>query len=224
MAEERGGEQMEKAEWLEKAARAVMNADEEAAVDVAKKSLAAGMDPVEMINEGFSLGIRRMGDLFDRGEVFLPTLIIASEAMVAAVKVLEGALPEDQVGKKLGTVVLGTIEGDVHDIGKGIVATMLRVYGFEVFDLGRDVPIGSFVEKAKEVKADVVGSSALMTTTQVGQKKLEQALKDAGLRSKVKTMVGGAVATEYWASKIGADLYAENATEAVMKLKEIFKG
>lgn len=213
---------MSKEEWTEKAAQSIIDADEEAAVEVAKKSLEDGMNPHEMINEGFSAGIRKMGDLFDRGEVFLPTLIIASEAMVAAVKVLEQALPKDQVGKKLAKVVLGTIEGDVHDIGKGIVATMLRVYGFEVFDLGRDVPINDFVKKAKEVDAEVVGSSALMTTTQVGQKNLEKALKEAGLRDKVKTMVGGAVATEHWAAKIGADLYGESAGDTVMKLKEIF--
>jgi methanogenic corrinoid protein MtbC1 len=99
---------------------------------------------------------------------------------------------------------------------------MLRVYGFEVFDLGRDVPIDDFVAKAKEANADVVGSSALMTTTQAGQKKLEQALKDAGLRDKVKTMVGGAATTEFWAAKIGADFWAESASDTVMKLKEIF--
>jgi corrinoid protein of di/trimethylamine methyltransferase len=213
---------VEKSEWLAKAAQTVMDANEDAAVQVAKDALADGADPLEMINEGYSTGIRKMGDLFDRGEVFLPQLIIASDAMVAAVKILEGALPKDQAGKKLGTVVLGTIEGDVHDIGKGIVATMLRVYGFEVHDLGRDVPIQTFVDKAKEVNADVVGSSALMTTTQAGQKSLEKALADAGLREKVKTMVGGAVATQYWADKIGSDLYAENAAEAVMKLKEVF--
>jgi trimethylamine corrinoid protein len=118
---------MEKAEWMEKAAQSVMDADDEAAVEVAKGSLEAGMDPVEMINRGFSEGIRKMGDLFDRGEVFLPTLIIASEAMVAAVKILEGALPKEEVGKKLGTVVLGTIEGDVHDIGFTIWAGMYRL-------------------------------------------------------------------------------------------------
>jgi trimethylamine corrinoid protein len=213
---------MSKAEWTEKAVQSILDSDEDAAVQIAKDALAAGMDPLEMINEGFSEGIRKMGDLFDRGEVFLPGLIIASEAMGAAVKILEQALPGDQAGKKLGTVVIGTVEGDVHDIGKGIVATMLRVYGFEVHDLGRDVPIGDFVEKVKEVDADVVGSSALMTTTQMGQKKLEQALKEAGIRDQVKTMVGGAVATQHWADRIGADLYAESATDAVMVLKETF--
>jgi trimethylamine corrinoid protein len=211
-----------KTEWMERAIQSIMEADEAGAVRVAQESLDAGMDPVEMINGGFSEGIRKMGDLFDRGKVFLPTLIIASEAMTGAVKVLEGALPASEVGKKRATVVLGTIEGDLHDIGKGIVAVMLRVYGFDVRDLGRDVPIGVFVEKAREYAADVVGSSALMTTTQVGQKALEAALKEAGLRGRVKTIVGGAVATDEWAEKIGADLYAEDAGEAVMKLKEIF--
>ncbi|MEE9120254.1 MAG: B12-binding domain-containing protein [Syntrophobacteria bacterium] len=213
---------MNKVEWLEKAAQSILDADEEAAAEIAKRSLVEGMNPVDMIDDGFSEGLRKMGDLFDRGTVFLPTLIIASEAMLAAVKILEGALPKDKHGQKLGTVVLGTVQGDVHDIGKGIVATMLRVYGFEVHDLGRDVPIEAFVEKAKEVNADIVGSSALMTTTQIGQKKLEEALKEAGLRDKVKTMVGGAVATQHWASRIGADIYGETATDTVAKLKEIF--
>lgn len=215
---------MGKEELLEKAAQSIIDADEEAAVEIAKKSIAEGINPLDIINEGFSRGIRRMGDLFDRGEVFLPTLIVASEAMVAAVKILEQALPQEERGVKLGIVVLGTIEGDVHDIGKGIVATMLRVYGFDVHDLGRDVPINAFIEKAKEVNANIVGSSALMTTTLVGQKTLEKALRNAGLRDKVKTMVGGAVATEHWAAKIGADLYAETAGEAVIKLKEMLSG
>ncbi|MBI5445442.1 MAG: corrinoid protein [Deltaproteobacteria bacterium] len=212
---------MGKTEWFEKATQSILDSDEEAAVAIAKQALAAGMDPFEMINEGFSEGLRKVGDLFDRGDIFLPEVIIASEAMVAAVHVLEEALPKEEKQQSLGKVVIGTIEGDVHDIGKGIVATMLRVYGFEVYDLGRDVAIDAFVSKVQEVGADAVGSSALMTTTQAGQKKLEQALKTAGIRDKVKTMVGGAVATEHWANKIGADMYAETATEAVMKLKEI---
>lgn len=213
---------MSKEELLKQAAQAVVDADHDAAVAVAKKAIEEGVDPIEMINQGFSEGMAQVGELFDTGEMFLPELIIASDAMVAAVNILETAMPGEGREEKLGVVVLGTIEGDVHDIGKGIMATMLRVYGFEVHDLGRDVPIKSFVEKAKEVNADIVGSSALMTTTQVGQKTLEQALKDAGLRDRVKTMVGGAVVTQRWADKIGSDLYAENATEAVIKMKELF--
>lgn len=213
---------MDKAEYMEKAAQCVVDADEDAVKQLARDYLDQGFEPLDMIEEGLSEGIRKLGDLFDRGEVFLPHLIIASEAMTAAVAILEQSLPEDQAGKKLARVVLGTIEGDVHDIGKGIVATMLRVYGFEVIDLGRDVPIDTFVEKAKEVDAQVVGTSALMTTTMAGQKALEKALKEAGMRDNLTTMVGGAATTEHWAAKIGANFWAESAGDTVMKLKEIF--
>jgi dimethylamine corrinoid protein len=144
--------------------------------------------------------------------------------MVAAVAVLEENLPQEEKEKKAGIAVLGTIEGDVHDIGKGIVATLMRVYGFEVHDLGRDVPLTSFVEKVRETNANLVGSSALMTTTMVGQKALEKLLKEAGLREGVKTMVGGAVVTQHWADKIGADAYAEDAQEAVAKALELVEG
>lgn len=211
---------MSKEELLKQAIQSVLEANDELATEVARNAIAEGIDPVEMINEGFSKGMVKAGDLFERGEMFLPELIVASDAMVAAVNILETALKKENTSDKLGTVVIGTIEGDVHDIGKGILATMLRVYGFEVHDLGRDVPIKSFVEKVKEVNAEFVGSSALMTTTQPGQKALEAALAQAGLREKVKTMVGGAVVTQRWADKIGANLYAETASEAVVKLKE----
>lgn len=222
VSSENGVKNVSKEDLLKRAAQSVVDADQEAAVSVAEQAIAEGVDPLEMINNGFSVGMSEVGELFDCGEMFLPELIIASDAMVAAVNVLEKAFPEENRGKKLGIAVVGTIEGDVHDIGKGILATMLRVYGFEVHDLGRDVPIKAFVEKAIEVNANIVGSSALMTTTQVGQKALEKALKDAGLRDKVKTMVGGAVVTQRWADKIGSDLYGENASDAVTKLKELF--
>ena len=214
---------MEKSEWLEKASQSILDQDEEAAREVARKSLEDGMDPVEMINAGFAAGIRKMGDLFDRGEVFLPALIIASDAMVAAVDILKEALPEDRQQEKLGVIVIGTVEGDIHDIGKGIMVTMLNVHGYEVHDLGRDVPIEKFVEKAQEVNADVIGSSAMMTTTQIGQKKLEEALKEAGIRGKVKTMVGGAVATDHWAKRIGADFFGESPGDTIEKLQAILK-
>jgi methylmalonyl-CoA mutase cobalamin-binding domain/chain len=123
----------------------------------------------------------------------------------------------------MGTVVIGTIEGDIHDIGKRIVATMLRVYGFEVHDLGRDVPIDDFVDKAKELNADILGSSSLMTTTMGGQRILEEKLRKAGIRDKLKTMVGGAATTQDWADKIGADCYAEDANDTVIKAKELIK-
>jgi corrinoid protein of di/trimethylamine methyltransferase len=207
-----------KEEIFKSAIDSILKGDQQLAESVAEKAVSLGLDPVEVINKGYSEGMRIAGELFDRGEVFLPELIIASEAMVSAVKILESALPEAQE-HKMGTVVIGTIEGDVHDIGKGIVATMLRVYGFEVHDLGRDVPIKKFVEKAKETNADIVGSSALMTTTMVGQKTLERELQQAGLN--VKTMLGGAVVTQRWADKIGADAYGENAMEAIARAREL---
>ncbi len=214
---------MEKAKWFDKAVQAIMDTDEDAAKDVATKSLEAGMDPLEMINKGFTEGIRKMGDLFERGEVFLPGLIVASEAMTAAVEILEAALPAEKQAEKKAVIVLGTVEGDIHDIGKGIIATMLRVHGYEVHDIGRDVPIETFVEKAKELNADVVGSSAMMTTTQIGQKKLEEALKNAGLRDKVLTMVGGAVSTDHWAERIGSDFFGESPQDTIMKLEQALK-
>ena len=214
---------MEKKEWFQKAVQSILDTDEEAAKKIATDALEAGIDPLEMINQGFTEGIRKMGDLFERGEVFLPGLIVASEAMTAAVTILEAALPAEQQDAKKAVIVLGTIEGDIHDIGKGIIATMLRVHGFDVHDIGRDVPIEKFVDKAKEVNADVVGSSAMMTTTQIGQRKLEEALKSAGIRDKVLTMVGGAVATDHWARRIGADFFGESPQDTITKLEQSLK-
>jgi trimethylamine corrinoid protein len=214
---------MEMKEWLDKAAQSILDQDEASAREIATNCLEDGMDPVEMIHKGFAAGIRKLGDLFDRGEVFLPGLIIASDAMTVAVEILEAALPRDRQQESLGIIVIGTVEGDIHDIGKGIMVTILRVHGYEVHDLGRDVPIEDFVKKAQEVNADVIGSSAMMTTTQIGQKKLEQALKNAGLRDKVKTMVGGAVATDHWAKRIGADFFGESPADTIVKLERILK-
>ena len=214
---------MEKEEWFQKAVQTILDTDEDAAKEIATKSLEAGIDPLEMINKGFTEGIRKMGDLFERGEVFLPGLIVASEAMMAAAEILEAALPAEKQAQKKAVIVLGTVEGDIHDIGKGIIATMLRVHGYEVHDLGRDIPIEQFVEKAKELNADVVGSSAMMTTTQIGQRKLEEALKKAGIRDKVITMVGGAVATDHWARRIGADFFGESPQDTITKLEEFLK-
>jgi len=209
-----------KEEAIEKAIAAVLAVDEDASVQVAEDALASGLDPLEILQEGFTAGMRMAGELFEAEEMSLPEIIIAADCMTAALAVLEKALPEKSKQDKLGTVVIGTIEGDVHDIGKTIVATLLEVSGFEVHNLGRDVAIAEFVRVAQETNADLVGSSALMTTTMTGQKKLEDALTAAGIRDQVKTMVGGAAATQHWADKIGADIFAESATEAVHRAKE----
>lgn len=210
---------MGKEDVLKKAMNAVMEGDEEAAVAAANQAIAEGINPVEVISEGLSAGMTKVGDLFNNEEISLPFVIVAADVMQKAIAILEPHIPEEHRGEKLGTVVVGTVEGDIHDIGKGIVATMLKVYGFEVYDLGRDVPVQAFVDKAKEVGANIIGTSTLMTTTLPGQKALQEAIDAAGL--KIKTMVGGAATNQQWADKIGATAYGENATEAVQKAKEL---
>jgi trimethylamine corrinoid protein len=212
-----------KEDLIKQAAKALLDGDEDAAVEVANKVIEEGINPVEMINKGFTPGMIEMGNLFNNEEISLPEVLLAAEAMQKAIDIMEPHIPKEQAVEKLGTVVIGTIAGDNHDIGKNIVAAMFRVYGFEVEDLGRDVPIKNFIEKAKELNADIVASSALMTTTMQGQRLLEEGLSEAGIREDVKTMVGGAAVTQEWADKIGADGYAEDVNEGVIKAKELIR-
>lgn len=214
---------MSKEDLLKKSKQALLDGDEDMAAAVANQVLAEGISPLEIINEGFSAGMTEVGEGFANEEIPLPGVLVAAEAMTKAIEILEPHIPKDEVVEPLARAVIGTVEGDIHDIGKRILCTILRVYGFEVTDLGRDVPINVFVEKAKELHADIVGSSALMTTTMIGQKQVEEELKKAGIRDKVKTMIGGAAATQDWADKIGADCYAEDANDAVPKAKELIK-
>ena len=206
---------MNKENLIKEAIRSVIDGDEDAAVTIANKVIDGDISPIEIINEGFAEGMIKVGDLFAKEEYALPQVLLSADAMQKAIDLLAPHFPKQEVEKKLGIVVIGTVQGDIHDIGKSIVATMLEVYGFEVHDLGRDVPIEKFIEKAKEVNADIVAASALMTTTMVGQKLLEEALQEAGIREKVKLMVGGAAVTQDWADQIGADGYAEEVTGAV---------
>lgn len=210
----------EQQELLEAAKKSIINFDADKAKEIAKKGLALGITPAVIISEGFVPGITEVGDLFDRGQLFLPELILAAEAMKAGTSICEAALPKSELKEKK-KVVIGTVEGDIHDIGKSIVVSFLMANGFEVYDIGRDAPIENFINKAREVNADVIGSSALLTTTMEGQKKIEEELKEAGLRKKVKTIVGGAPCSQGWAERIGADAYAENAVDAVIKIKKL---
>ena len=203
------------------AKEAVMSFDDEETVKVANRVIAAGVDPVEIINQGFTAAMIEVGRKFENQELSLPYVVVAAEGMQKAVEILEPHFPVNSAEKKMGTVVIGTCEGDIHDIGKGIVATMLKIYGFEVHDLGRDVPPELFAEKAKEVNANIIASSTLMTTTMNAQKAIEEHLIKNGLKGKVKTMVGGAPVNQKWADKIGADAYGENASDAVEKAREI---
>lgn len=209
-----------KQEILAVAKKSIIDYDVAKAEEIAKEGLAGGVDPVAMVEEGFVPGIVEVGDLFDAGEVYLPELILAADAMKAGTAICEAAFPKGTIREKK-KVVMGTVEGDIHDIGKSIVVAFLTANGFEVYDLGRDAPPEKFVEKAKEVTADVIGASALLTTTMETQRKVVEAIKEAGLKGKVKVIVGGAPASEEWAKKIGADAYGENATEAVVKIKQL---
>ena len=214
---------MSKEDLIKAAVEAVIKGDEEAAVGVANKVIAEGINPIEIISEGFAKGMITVGDLFAKEEYALPQVLLSAGAMQDAMDVLDPHIPRQDVKKKMGVVVIGTVQGDIHEIGKRIVGTMLEVYGFEVHDLGADVPIEKFIEKAKELNADIVATSALMTTTMMSQKKLEEALQEAGLRDKVKTMVGGAAVTKEWADSIGANGYGQDVTEAVDAAKELVK-
>ncbi|MGB9791583.1 MAG: cobalamin B12-binding domain-containing protein [Thermacetogeniaceae bacterium] len=211
---------MNKEEVLSLAIDSIVKGDEKKAIEIAEKALAEGFDPVELLSEGFSVGIRKVGDMFGRGELFLPQLMLSAEVMKKVSDILNAAIPKE-VSEKKGRMVIATVEGDVHDIGKGIVVSLLRSQGFEVIDLGRDVPTDRIISAALDVDADIIGTSALLTTTLVEQKKLEEELRRRGLRDRFKTMVGGAPCTQRWADKIGADAYAEDAAEAVRKALEL---
>jgi trimethylamine corrinoid protein len=214
---------MSREDLIKAAIEAVIKGDEEAAVGVASKVIAEGLNPLEIISDGFAKGMITVGDLFAKEEYALPEVLLSAGAMQDAMDLLDPHIPRQDVKKKMGVVVIGTVQGDIHEIGKRIVGTMLEVYGFEVHDLGADVPIETFIEKAKELKADIVATSALMTTTMARQKKLEEALKEAGLRDSVKTMVGGAAVTKEWADLIGADGYGQDVTDAVEAAKQLVK-
>jgi trimethylamine corrinoid protein len=213
---------MDKEQLIKEAAKSIIDADKAKAEELAKSAIAAGMDPLEVINEGFSVGIAKVGDLFGRGELFLPELILSAEAMKVATDILSAALPKG--AKKRGKVVIGTAQGDIHDIGKSMVVSFLQANGFEVYDVGRDVETQKFIDKAQEVDADIIGMSALLTTTMSGQKMLIEELKKAGLRERFKVMVGGAPATQRWADRIGADAYGVDAADAAEKAKKLLGG
>jgi len=181
-----------------------------------QEALEKGLEPLEIIEHGLSAGMRSIGDKFQKLEVFLPELILGSKIFTEAMKLIEPIILKRGVERKIeGTVVIGTVKGDVHNMGKDIVAMLLKTAAFEVHDLGVDVEISKFIEKANEVTADIIGLSSLLTSTMPFQKDLIQILKERGERNKFFVMVGGGPVTQRWADEIGADGYALNAEEAV---------
>ncbi len=206
------------ADIYQEAADAIINADRAAAEDVATRALADGIAPGDIMQNGFVKGIQEVGELFESGEVFLPELMMSADAMAGATEVTNAAL-EGEAAETKGRIVIGTVQGDVHDIGKAIVIAYLKANGFEVTDLGRDVAADTFLGKAAELNADVIGMSALLTTTMEEQRKVAKRVKDDGLPYKI--VVGGAPCTQRWADQIGADAYAEDANDGVKKIETL---
>lgn len=215
---------MSKAEILDKLARAVVDHNREAAISAAKEAIAMKIDPVEAINNGLAAGMKIVGDKFGRYEYPLPFVLLAADAMQAAIDILVATLPRGTAGRtSKGKIVIGTAYGDVHSIGKNLVKTMLSVSGYDVYDLGVEVPSESFIKKAEEVNADIIAVSALMTASMSYQKDVIDKLVDKGLRDKYKVMVGGSPVTPAFAESIGADAFGADMADAVTKADELVR-
>jgi trimethylamine corrinoid protein len=205
-----------KSDLLTRLQLAIMEGDEEQAREAAQECLDAGIAPIEAVEAGLRDGLRIVGEQFERLEVFLPEMIMAAEAGNAVMEVLQPAIEASgQQATSPGTVIIGAAKGDIHTIGKSILAMLLRLAGFQVHDLGEDVAATTFLEKARSLKADIIAISALMTSTMPGQREVVNLLRDVGEREKVRVIVGGAPVTQEWADQIGADGYAETASGGV---------
>ncbi len=210
---------MAKEKYLVSLKESIVNLDFNAVVEVAKEAMDAGVDPHLAITDGMVPGMTIVGEKFESGEYFLAELVVAGEVMKEGMEVINPYLKGDSA-KRLGKVVIATVEGDNHDLGKSIVTTLLRVYNFEVVDLGIDVPTDKIINAVKERKPDIVGLSALLTQSMPEMGEVIKALKVAGLREKVKVIVGGSPVTSEFAESIGADHCAVNALEGIKKCTE----
>ena len=203
-------------------AKSVIDGEVDEATNLAQKALEQDIEPLDAINNGYVIGINDVGEKFSKGQCFLPELVMAGEAMKAALSVLEPEMKKRGTEREvLGNVVLATIQGDIHDIGKTLVGIMLSANGFRVFDMGVDVKIDALIQKSNEVEANIIAVSALLTTTMINQRTLIEELNKRGVRHTVKVMVGGAPVTRDWADEIGADGYSEDAIGAVSVAKQV---
>ncbi len=206
---------------IKEAKQSIIDHNKERAVQLTDQVIAVGHEGMELMTRAFIPGINEVGDLFGRGQLFLPELVRSADVMQVVTDIIDASLPDQDMQMQKGTFLIATVAGDVHDIGKCIVVSLLKANGYIVHDLGRDVATDTIIEEAVNLNVDIIGTSALLTTTMTRQKEVEAALKSAGLRDKFKTMVGGAPVTGRWAAKIGADAYAEDAQDAVLKAKEL---
>jgi corrinoid protein of di/trimethylamine methyltransferase len=204
---------------------AVVSMDEKKLEDLVVKGIEEeGIDPLLIVNEGLTPGLRKVGDLFAAEEVFLPELVLAGEIVTQLMGKMETQLSGSRVAKNKGVFLIATVKGDVHDIGKNLVALLLSASGYDVVDLGKSVPAEVILEKVNELSPQILGLSALLSTTMPAQREVIQTLEEAGLREKIKILVGGAPVTRAWAKEIGADGYAEDASSAVMEADRVVKG
>lgn len=203
--------------------KAIIDLDEEKAIELAHKAINENMNLLEVIEKGYADGIRQVGELWEEGEFFLPELMRGAQIMQNCLDILIPHLQSEIDKLSLGSVVIATIEGDIHSIGKTIVGTMLRAYGFEVYDLGADVPAEKIIDVAIQKNADIIGISALLTTTMIGQKKIIDILKERKLTNRFKVILGGAPVTNSWVEECDADGFAENAVEAVKLVKSLLE-
>jgi corrinoid protein of di/trimethylamine methyltransferase len=211
-------------ELFKKMTQSIIDGDSDVAVALASEAITSGVDPLEAITKGFVVGVNTVGEAFGCGNAYLPELVMAGEAMKAAVSTLDPELKKRGAQRKmLGKVVIATVEGDIHEIGKSLVATMLGSSGFEVFDLGVNAAPDKIIGKAIEVNADIIAMSALLTTTMVKQREVVEELEKEGLRKKFQVMVGGAPVTRDWVKTIGADGFSEDAIGAVNIAKQLVK-
>jgi len=206
---------LKKEEIFKKLFDAVVEMDEQKGKDAATQLIKENYDPVEGIENGLSKGMKVIGEKFSEFEIFLPELMVAAEVFDAAMTVLKPHISTDSKSIKKGTVLIGTVKGDIHKIGKDIVAMLLETGGFDVYNIGEDVSTSKFIEEAGKVDADIIALSSLLTTTMASQKDLIDVLKEIGQRDKYLVMIGGAPISQKWADDIGADIYAEDAEKAV---------
>ncbi len=211
---------MTKEQLLTKIKEALIEMEEDLVVDLSHQSLKMGIDPRETIDLGLIAGMNEVGRLFEEEEYFLPEVLICSDALNQGLDILKPHLKKSQV-KDVVKVVIGVVEGDTHDIGKNLVKIMMETAGFEVHDLGRDVPLNKFIDTIEEINGHILCMSTLMTTTMNGMKIVIDQLNERGIRDKYKVMVGGGPLSKSFADSIGADLYTKDANEAVRKAKEL---
>ena len=211
-------------EILEALKRAVIDADEELLKETVDTALKAEIDPVKAIKEGLSLAMLEVGEKMESGELFLSQAMLSAETMRRGTETFIAKIPSKKMEEVvIGTVVIGTVQGDIHDIGKNMVASMLTAAGFTVYDLGKDVPVRKFIEEAHRTNADVIAISALMAVTIPFIRDIIKALQDLGVREKYKVIVGGGPVTEEYAEEIGADGYGKDMVEAVEVAKKLIK-